>query len=162
MKKVLILAVPALFLATFGVNAEEASAPMEKPYFEVTQSEMVTATVQSIDLKTREVTLKMADDEIVSFIASEEARNLGMVMPGDLVMAEYIERMSVQVVENDGQEPAIAGMTAIARAKKGEMPGMMAVDTEVNTPNGGQHTNMQPFLGIHYIIALVGLFPSRS
>ena len=133
MKKVLILAVSALFLATFGVNAEEASAPMEKPYFEVTQSEMVTATVQSIDLKTREVTLKMADDEIVSFIASEEARNLGMVMPGDLVMAEYIERMSVQVVENDGQEPAIAGMTTIARAKKGEMPGMMAVDTEVIT-----------------------------
>ena len=133
MKKVLILAVSALFLATFGVNAEEASAPMEKPYFEVTQSEMVTATVQSIDLKTREVTLKMADDEIVSFIASEEARNLGMVMPGDLVMAEYIERMSVQVVENDGQEPAIAGMTTIARAKKGEMHGMMAVDTEVIT-----------------------------
>jgi hypothetical protein len=133
MKKVLILAVSALFLATFGVNAEEASAPMERPYFEVTQSEMVTATVQSIDLKTREVTLKMADDEIVSFIASEEARNLGMVMPGDLVMAEYIERMSVQVVENDGQEPAIAGMTTIARAEKGEMPGMMAVDTEVIT-----------------------------
>jgi hypothetical protein len=133
MKKVLILAVSALFLATFGVNAEEASAPMKKPYFEVTQSEMVTATVESINVETRDVTLKMADGEIVSFVASEEARNLDQVMPGDLVMAEYIERMSVQVVENDGQEPAMAGMTTIKRAKKGEMPGMMAVDTEVIT-----------------------------
>jgi hypothetical protein len=133
MKKVLILAVSALFLATFGVNAEEASAPMQKPYFEVTQSEMVTATVESINVETRDVTLKMADGEIVSFVASEEARNLDQVMPGDLVMAEYIERMSVQVVENDGQEPAMAGMTTIKRAKKGEMPGMMAVDTEVIT-----------------------------
>jgi hypothetical protein len=39
----------------------------------------------------------------------------------------------VQVVANDGHEPAIAGMTTIERTKKGEMPGMMAIDTEVIT-----------------------------
>lgn len=133
MKKVLILAVSALFLAAFGVNAEETAAPMAKPYFEVTQSETVTAEVISINVETRDVSVKMADGEVVSFVASEEARNLDQVMPGDMVMAEYVERLSVQVVANDGHEPAMAGLTTIARAEKGEMPGMMAVDTEVIT-----------------------------
>ncbi len=36
-------------------------------------------------------------------------------------------------------------------------------DAALITAGGGQaHTNMQPFLAINYIIALVGLFPSRS
>ena len=28
--------------------------------------------------------------------------------------------------------------------------------------SGQAHANMQPFLGINYIIALVGVFPSRN
>jgi len=35
--------------------------------------------------------------------------------------------------------------------------------TTINNNGGGQaHNNMQPSLGIHYIIALVGIYPSRS
>lgn len=35
--------------------------------------------------------------------------------------------------------------------------------TAVGNTGGGQaHNNMQPFLGMHYIIALEGTFPSRS
>ncbi|MCH8293323.1 phage tail protein [Candidatus Poribacteria bacterium] len=31
-----------------------------------------------------------------------------------------------------------------------------------NTGGNGAHNNMQPFLGIHYIIALAGIFPARN
>ncbi len=40
----------------------------------------------------------------------------------------------------------------------------MAADT-ITTQNAGgnqSHENMPPFLALHYIIALVGIFPSRS
>lgn len=34
---------------------------------------------------------------------------------------------------------------------------------QVSTTGGGQsHTNMQPYLGLNFVIALVGLYPSRS
>jgi microcystin-dependent protein len=36
-------------------------------------------------------------------------------------------------------------------------------DETLNTTGGGQpHLNMQPFLALSFIIALVGLYPSRS
>ena len=41
--------------------------------------------------------------------------------------------MSVTVVANDGMEPGAMGMTTIERAEKGDMPGVVAVDTEVIT-----------------------------
>ena len=42
--------------------------------------------------------------------------------------------------------------------------GTLAPDALDLTPTGGgvPHENMQPFLSIHYAVALVGLYPSRS
>ena len=41
--------------------------------------------------------------------------------------------------------------------------GSVATTTTVQNQGGSQgHTNMQPFLAVNYIIALVGTFPSRS
>jgi len=38
-----------------------------------------------------------------------------------------------------------------------------AVQTEIQNEGGGQsHTNVQPFLGVNFIIALVGIYPSRN
>lgn len=34
--------------------------------------------------------------------------------------------------------------------------------TNSNTGNGTSFSNMQPFIGINYIIALIGIFPSRN
>ncbi len=36
------------------------------------------------------------------------------------------------------------------------------VVTTLNTGGGQEHNNMQPYLVVHYIIALVGIFPSRN
>ena len=122
-----------LFTASAGAFAETHHEYLDKPYFQASQTETVTAKVTAINHETREVELLRADGTEVAFTASEEARNLDQVEVGDIVVAQYVETMSVRVLPNKGQEPAMAGMTTVERTEKGEMPGMAAVDTEVIT-----------------------------
>jgi len=103
----------------------------EKPAFFVSQSQKLTAAVEAIDHETREVTLRRPDGSTVTFTASEEARNLKQVSAGDIVNAEYVETMSVEVIANEGTEPDAAEMVARARTKEGEMPGIAAMDKRV-------------------------------
>jgi len=106
---------------------------LDRPSFHASQSMMVEAVVEAINHETREVTLKRSDGEIVSFVASEEARNLPQVSVGDIVNAEYVQSVSIEVVANEGYEPEQGEMGAVARTKEGEMPGMAAIDTQIAT-----------------------------
>jgi hypothetical protein len=94
---------------------------------------MVKTVVEAINHETREVKLMRNDGEIIEFIASEEARNLDQVSVGDIVTAEYVESLSIEVIANEGHEPDVGEMAAIARTKKGEMPGLAAIDVQVAT-----------------------------
>jgi len=123
----------ALIIASAAALAADEQATMDKPSFSATQTEIITAKVKAINHETREVTLRGPAGNGITFTASEEARNLDQVSVGDTVVAEYVERMSVRVVANDGMEPGAMGMTTIERAEKGDMPGVVAVDTEVIT-----------------------------
>ena len=106
---------------------------LDRPSFHASQSMMVNAVVEAINHETREVTLKRSDGEVISFVASEEARNLPQVSVGDVVNAEYVQSVSIEVVANEGYEPGQGEMEAIARTKEGEMPGMAAINTQVAT-----------------------------
>ncbi len=117
--------------ATSAVAAQQDE--LERPSFHASQSMMVRATVEAIDHQTREVTLRMPEGDTVSFVASEEARNLGQVAVGDVVNAEYVESLSIEVVANEGFEPDSGELQAIARTKEGEMPGVAAIDTQIAT-----------------------------
>lgn len=124
----------SLALGAFAPDAlADNHTTLEKPSFQATQRSTITATVTAIDHDSRVVSLRMPEGDEVTFTASEEARNLGQVEVGDIVTAEYVERVSIKVLANDGSEPATAGMTAIDRTAEGEMPGMAAVDTQVVT-----------------------------
>lgn len=117
--------------ATSAVAAQQDE--LERPSFHASQSMMVRATVEAIDHQTREVTLRMPEGDTVSFVASEEARNLGQVAVGDVVNAEYVESLSIEVVANEGFEPDSGELQAIARTEEGEMPGVAAIDTQIAT-----------------------------
>jgi microcystin-dependent protein len=59
-----------------------------------------------------------------------------------------------------GENTAPGGETIFGIAGSGEV----ALATKTNlTPNGGSqpHNNMQPYLTINYVVALVGIYPSR-
>ena len=111
----------------------EVESELDRPSFHASQSMMVNAVVEAINHETREVTLKRSDGEVFSFVASEEARNLPQVSVGDIVNAEYVESVSIEVVANEGYEPEAAEAAAIARTEEGEMPGFAAIDTQIAT-----------------------------
>lgn len=124
--------IAALLLCnTFVLASEQAPSPQEKPAFAASTSTMVTAKVAAINHETREVTLKQNDGSSIDFIASEEARNLDQVSVGDLVTAEYIESISIEVLASDDPQAAQLEVTAAARSEKGEMPGAVVVETQV-------------------------------
>ena len=103
-------------------QAATAEEELDRPKFHAAQSMMVQATVEAINHETREVKLKRADGEIIEFVASEEARNLDQVSVGDIVTAEYVESLSIEVIANEGHEPDAGEMAAIARTALRESP----------------------------------------
>lgn len=131
MKIISALTFVSLLLITSTTQAAETQAVQNKPAFSASKSMQVTAQVKSIDHKTRAVTLEVSGGEPVSFIASEEARNLDQVSVGDTVVAEYVESISIQVVAAENAEAGVAELTAMARSKKGEMPGMAAIGSRI-------------------------------
>ena len=112
---------------------ETADASEDKPSISASQSITVTAVVEAINHETREVTLRRKDDTTVSFVASEEARNLDQVTVGDIVVAKYIESVDIRVVTVENAKAEAAAEVVAARTKKGEMPGVAGIETVVIT-----------------------------
>jgi hypothetical protein len=122
-----------LSLLAFVAGNAGAEEELDRPQFHAAQSMLVQATVEAINPETREVKLKRSDGEIIEFVASEDARNLDQVSVGDIVTAEYVESLSIEVIANEGHEPDAGEMAAIARTEKGQMPGVAAIDVQVAT-----------------------------
>lgn len=127
-KSAVLLALSSLLTVAWAQEAE-----MERPSMSTSRSMTVSAVVEAIDHETRVVTVRKADGEEITFTASEEVRNLGQVAVGDILRAEYIETLSIEVLANEGMEPEAVAGAALARAKEGEMPGMAAMEQAVIT-----------------------------
>jgi hypothetical protein len=113
------------------VSATTEETDLDRPSFSASQSMTVSAVVEAIDHETRVVTVRKPDGEEVTFKASEEARNLDQVEVGDVLIAEYVESVSIDVMANDGLEADSAELAAMARTAEGEMPGFVAMDASV-------------------------------
>ena len=133
MKNIKYISIVALLLTTTTVLAANEDAMMDKPSFAASQTMTISAVVEAIDHETRVVTVRKPDGEALTFTASEEARNLDQVKVGDVLTAEYTESVSIEVMANDGMEADMAEASAMARTKKGEMPGFAAMDATVIT-----------------------------
>jgi len=123
MNKVLSLLI-MLIASVSTACANDPSRASEIPAITATQSASVKATVETINHKTREVTLRKVDDTIVSFVASDDARNLDQVAVGDIVVATSTISLNIKVVSTEDGKADIKDATAGARTKKGEMPGI--------------------------------------
>jgi hypothetical protein len=123
----------ALLLFSTPCWSEESAAAMDRPSMSTSQTVIVTAQVEAINHETREVTLRGPEGNTVSFVASEDARNLGQVEVGDIVVAEYVQTMSIEVFANDGYEPSAGNLVVAGRSEEGEMPALTAIDAIVVT-----------------------------
>jgi hypothetical protein len=133
MRTIKYTSIVALLFAVATAWAAEDLTMMEKPSFYASQTSTISAVVVEINYETRVVTVRKPDGEAVTFTASEEARNLDQVTVGDVLIAEYQETVSIEVMANEGMEAGAAELSAMARTEKGEMPGMMAVEAVVVT-----------------------------
>ena len=132
MNKALTLLI-ALLLFSAPVWSGESPAATDKPSMSTSQTVILTAVVEAINHETREVTLRGPEGNTVSFVASEEARNLPQVKVGDIVMTEYVQTMTIEVIANDGSEPGAGELAVAGRSEEGEMPALTAIDAIVVT-----------------------------
>jgi hypothetical protein len=109
-----------------------AQAPAAAPSGEgVVASVEVTATVAKIDQQTREVTLKAEDGRELSFVASEDVKNLPQVKVGDIVRVAYAEAF-VYDVRKGGVAADRGTVVAGGAAEPGQKPaGAIARETSV-------------------------------
>jgi len=128
MKTLKYLSAAAMLLTVGTLWAADEPAMPDKPSFSATHSVTYTAPVEAINHDTREVTLRLEDGELFTFTAGEEVRNLDQVEVGDVVVTDYEETLSIEVVANEGMEPGASSVSTVARAKEGEKPGIAAMD----------------------------------
>ena len=133
MKNILLPLITAFLFVSTASFAGDDEVMLDRPSFSASQTITTAALVTAINKETRVVTLQQDDGEEITFTASDEVRNLDQVSVGDILVAEYVETISIEVMANDGMEAAAAGAAAMARTEKGEMPGFAAMDATVVT-----------------------------
>jgi hypothetical protein len=139
MKTTAYLTLAAVAFAAAPVLAQQAPKPAQsaqkpaesasgvpqahdRPAVGAVASASAVATVEAIDLKTREVKLRKEDGELVTLVVSEEARNLPQVAKGDVVNVAY-EVGLVVGLGPPGKDPIRIEDTQAARTPAGAKPG---------------------------------------
>ncbi len=80
----------------------------------------MTATVQSVDLENRMVTLKDSDGRVATYNVAPEVVNLPQVKPGDRVDVSRYEAVAIDVTKAAaGSVPMAKQTTTVARAEEG-------------------------------------------
>jgi Cu/Ag efflux protein CusF len=81
-----------------------------------------TAVVESIDQKSRMVTLKRSDGERVRFRVSDEVKNLAQVKRGDEVTVTYYESVALRLRKPGDTTPGTTVAEAAERARPDDLP----------------------------------------
>lgn len=98
--------------------AEESEIPVAGAASTVS----VTATVEKIDMNSREVTLRGPEGNVVTIAVGPEARNLEQLKVGDKVNVEYTQALAVALTPATGGEEERGEVAALERAPEGEKP----------------------------------------
>ena len=94
----------------------------------VVQTAKMVATVQSVDARTRSLTLKPKHGKAQTFKADAAVANFNQIQVGDEVHAEVVEALAITLVPGGAAESAGAA-EAIAVAPLGAKPGIVMVDS---------------------------------
>ncbi len=124
-----LVAVLALVLggcAWAGMPAVAANPPPSGAVV-VVQADL-HATVETIDMATREVLLRGDDGGLETVVVGPAARNLGQVKPGDHVNMRLSMTALAQMAPASGAGPDVARADFGDRAPKGAMPGGVVGD----------------------------------
>ena len=107
-------------LLLFALGACQSPAP--PPPTNVAHTKQLVATVESVDMSTRQVLLRTPDGAHVTVVAGPEVRNLPQLRAGDRVTITYQEAIAVQMAQ-PGSAPPDAAAVVAQRAPLGQVPG---------------------------------------
>ncbi len=138
MKKIALLAA-ALFATAAIAQDKKAPAPAPAPAKKAESKGVaggeittITATVEAIDQKTREVTLKGKDGKLVSFVAGPDVRNLAQVQKGDVVTIGHVSAVAAKLQKTEDKTRSRVVTPFEKRAEAGQKPaGVVGVDVKV-------------------------------
>ena len=111
-----VLALPAM--------AQQGAAVVSKAPGTVTaaQNASVSATITSIDAKTREIGLKGPQGNEMTMTAGPEVKNFAQMKVGDQVNVEYAEALTLELKKGGGKAVARTEQAGAAAAKPGQKP----------------------------------------
>ena len=89
------------------------------PFYQSSREVSTTATVESVDVENRKITMKGPQGNTITCDVDERVRNLDQVKPGDVINLTYIEAAAVQVVKKAEQAK---NDVVIEQAPPGEKP----------------------------------------
>ena len=129
------LAVLSLSVAGWAGEMSGTSHKMgDKPSGEVSSLVESTATVQSLDYKTRMATLKADNGNTLTFRVSDEVKNLDKVHVGDKVKFQYYESMAWEVKKQGETTPGTSKSEGVKRSGAEHLPAKLeATQTTVTT-----------------------------
>lgn len=88
-----------------------------------TSAVMISARVEAIDKAQRQLTLKGPKGNVQTVTAGPDVRNFDQIKVGDMVVARYLESLTL-TLKKDGKElRAKSEVEDAARSKQGEKPG---------------------------------------
>ena len=157
MKKLALLAAALLATSAIAQDKKAPAAPAAKAAPEVAvigETAKITATVEAIDQKTREVTLKGPKGGVVTFVAGPEVKNLAQVKKGDELVVEYAQALAIDLKKSTKTAASRTIVEGAKTAQPGQKPGVVAarqinvtakieaIDTKTNivTLKGVEHT----------------------
>ena len=109
-------AVGALLLSVLGACQSPAPSPTH-----VALTRQLVATVESVDMSTRQVLLRTPGGALATVVAGPEVRNLPQLRAGDRVTVTYQEAVAVQMAQ-PGTAPLNAAALVTQRAAQGQLP----------------------------------------
>ena len=87
---------------------------------------MMDAEVAAVDAKSRVVTLKLPNGEMVDLLVGDQVKNFSQIKVGDIVAAEYQQALAMKLKKSPGVRSTTEG-SAKESAKKGMKPAAGAV-----------------------------------
>ena len=100
------------------LGACQSPAPPPPSPTSVEHTRQLVATVESVDMSTRQVLLRTPNGTRTTVVAGPEVRNLAQVRAGDSVNITYQEAIAVQIAQ-----PGTAPLNAVALATQRAAPG---------------------------------------
>ena len=116
-----------------AMAADEMKTEKAKPVALEAAAASTTSTVEDIDYKTRAITLKGENGDVVTTTVGPEVTRFEKIKKGDIVTVDYLASVTVVVQSPDDQVASAEGSQSVIIRNQGKKPSGMKVDTDVIT-----------------------------